>query len=88
MNTKPFDIAYQVAVAADRPPRRRRKWAGQRAWDREHMVTESTQFTRERDAALRRCCAAAGINRSQLIAYLLETWMAAWSAAERNLDGN
>lgn len=82
MDTKPYDLAYGAATDAAAPGfrYRRRKWAGQKAWNRENMVTESTQFTREQDARLRLCCHQAQTNRSQLISYMLQIWMAAWEA--------
>ena len=71
--------AYQTAMqAAKADSLTRRRWAGQNEWDAEHMCTESTRFTADRDAELRRCCREAGITRYTLIGYMLRTWMAAW----------
>ncbi len=48
------------------------------------MRTESTRFTAEQHAELKRCCMEAGVNRYQLINYMLRLWMAAW---ERKKEG-
>ena len=90
MDTKPMDLAFAAAMEAAAPgyhraPRQR--WKGQNNWDRANMVTESTRFTRAQDARLRRCCHEAKVNRNQLIAYMLHTWMAAWEAARKE-DGH
>ena len=60
------------------PVAARRRWAGQTAWDADHMCTESTRYPRHLDARLRRCCKEAGISRYYLISYMLRAWMAAW----------
>ena len=98
MSDKNRAYAYGFAYAAanhavkDNPlPRRpRTRWDGQNQWDKDNMVTESTQFTKAMDAELRRCCAAAGVNRSQLIHYLLTQWIGAWNSweKERENDGS
>lgn len=75
--------AYQTAMqAAKADSLTRRRWAGQNEWDAENMRTESTRFTADRDAELRRCCREAGITRYTLIGYMLRTWMAAWQQRE------
>lgn len=84
MGNPGLNLAYEVATdtashGAERPPSRRRHWSGQRQWDRLHMATESTQFPRYLDEELRELCHDAGLNRSRLIAYMLKTWMAAYS---------
>ena len=74
-------IAWEIARdAAGEEPSGRRRWAGQAAWDAEHMHTESTRFPLSWDAELRRCCQEAGVTRYALIAHLLRAWMAAWAA--------
>lgn len=85
MNTEWSTSAYIAAVeAAATPPKKRHRQA---AWDAENMVTESTRFTVEQDAELRRVCKEAGICRYQLISYLLRTFMAAWDAGKGRKDG-
>lgn len=91
MDTKPMDLAFAAAMEAAAPgyhraPRKR--WAGQNQWDRANMVTESTRFTRAQDTRLRRCCHEARVNRNQLIAYMLLTWMAAWEARKEDGHGS
>ena len=76
--------AYQTAMqAAKADSITRRRWAGQNEWDAENMRTESTRFTADRDAELRRCCREAGITRYTLIGYMLRTWMAAWQQRDQ-----
>ena len=94
MGNDGLNLAYVVATdtasqGAKRRAPRRRRWSGQRQWDRLHMVTESTQFPRYLDEELRELCRVAGLNRSYLIGYLLKTWMAAYSLQkEREKHGN
>lgn len=82
-----FRLASYTVIAANKEDvittlRCRHRWAGQNEWNREHMKTQSCQLTADLDAELRRCCAEAGISRSQLIRFMLMEWMAAWK--ERN----
>ena len=62
----------------------RHRWAGQNEWNREHMKTQSCQLPAALADRLRRCCAEAGISRSQLIRFMLMAWMDAWE--ERSND--
>lgn len=93
MDTKPLDLAFIIAsdTANQKTPPvpLRQRWQGQREWDRENMVTESTQFPRRIDEKLRKMCREDGINRSRLISYMLLTWMAERSLQkEREKNGH
>ena len=82
---KAFVLASYSVIAANKEDvitslRSRHRWAGQNAWNRENMKTESCQFPAALDARLRRCCEEAGISRSQLIRFMLMEWMDAWEA--------
>ena len=78
MDDQCYEVAYRVAADAGKAKRLdRRRWL-KTQWERDNMRTESTRFTVEMDAELRRCCRQAGVTRYALIAYLLRAWMAAW----------
>ena len=86
-----FRLASYTVIAANKEDvivqlRSRHRWAGQNEWNREHMKTESCQFPAELDAELRRCCAEAGITRSQLIRFMLMEWMVAWKGRNKVND--
>lgn len=83
MNLEWSTDAFLAAVGCADEPRPRKRWAGQNDWDAENMVTESTRFTVENDARLRRLCREAGVTRYYLISYMLHTWMAAREERER-----
>lgn len=80
MNLEWSTDAFLAAIGVADEPRPRKRWPGQDAWDAENMVTESTRFTVENDARLRRLCREAGVTRYHLINYLLHTWIAAREA--------
>ena len=66
---------YAAVETVNHPQNRDR----QARWDLENLVTESTKFTRDEDAELRRLCKDAGITRHQLIKRLLREWVKAWN---------
>lgn len=66
---------YAAVETVNHPQNRDR----QARWDLENLITESTKFTRDEDAELRRLCKEAGITRHQLIKCLLREWVKAWN---------
>ena len=71
------NAAHHAAVeAVNHPPKNRDRQA---RWDLDNLITESTKFTRDEDAELRKICKVAGITRHQLIKCLLREWVAAWN---------
>ena len=88
-DNKAFVLASYTVIAANKEDvitslRCRHRWAGQNEWNREHMKTQSCQLPAVLDDRLRRCCAEAGISRSQLIRFMLMTWMDAWEERSNN----